>query len=798
VTAMLDRIAALSPEKRRLLVQRLDPLALVQEPIWFLHRFASGVPAYNIPLALAVSGPLDYRALQRTFLTIASRHEILRTTFPSIDGQPAQLVEPRAEVALPIVDLEEVEGCRLDSLRQRLIDRESRRVFDIERGPLWRCLILRRSTEEHALVLTVHHLIFDGWSRGVLLGEFTTCYRAYVNGDAPVLPPLPMQYRDFTRWQRARFEAAELDEQFDYWETQLRAPLPVLDLPSDHPRPPQFSYRGADIMFALPTALTQQLGALARQEGVSLFMVLLAGWTLFLGRYTHQHDIIVGTATSGRTRRDCEHLIGCFINALPMRVSTAGDPTVKELLARVRQVALGAYAHQDIPFERLVAELQPERRLDRSPVFTTSLMLLNTPPATVGEGAATGVSLRVQEMTVNDGTARFDLALALMETPDGLLGPMRYATDLFEVPTIQRMLGHLTQLFAGLVERADRHISELPTLTPPEHRQLAIWNGHARSWTWRSIVDLLEEQAARMPEALAILNWAPDAPDAPDARAVDDDTVWTYRVLHDRANRLARWLCRQGVGTDAVVGLCLARSGHLITAVLAVLKAGGAWVPLDPAAPPARLAFQLADAGVSLVLTDRAHADAVPPGAYTRHVIDAPEGPEAGPEAGSADELPGLPRTAVHPENLAYIIYTSGSTGQPKGVMVTHGGLLNYVSWACDAYPLAEGRGTLFHSSLAFDLTVTSVLAPLAAGGTIEIVTEEGEGPERLAQAVQRTTDFGFLKVTPSHLHALEAALQPADWHGRARALVVGGEALDATLLDRLLARSPDMIVFNE
>ena len=773
MSALLERIAALSPEKRRLLVQRLDPLSLVQEPIWFLHRFASGVPAYNIPLPLAVSGPLDCGILERTMRTIATRHEILRTTFPAIDGQPVQLVAPEAAVALPIVDLGAVASDRVDSMQQRLLDLESRRLFDVEQGPLWRCLLLRRSRDEHVLMLTIHHLIFDGWSRGVLLGELAMCYDAYANGRAPSLPPLPLQYRQFARWHRARLDDDTFDAQIAYWSERLGGELPVLELPTDRPRPPQFTYRGADIMFSLSPDVTQQLRTLVRDAGLTLFMLLLAAWTLLLQRYSGQDDIVVGTATSGRTRRECENLIGCFINALPLRVSTAGNPTVSELLARVREVALGAYAHQDVPFERVLGELQPERRLDRSPIFTTSLMLLNTPPISVGGGV--GVPLRVQEIAVADRAARFDLALALMDTPNGLSGPLRYATDLFDATTIRRLLDHLTQLLVGMVTQPDQRISELQILTPVERQQIDDWNATTRTWAPRLVFDLLEEQAARVPDAVAV---------------IDREGSCDYRTLHERANRLARWLRQQGVDTGARVGLCMGRSRHAITALLAVLKAGAAYVPLDPAAPSVRLAFQLADAGVAVLLTDVDNADAVPSGSYTVHVLaDGSDVWES--------ESPEPPTVAVACDDLAYIIYTSGSTGQPKGVMVTHGGLLNYLCWARETYPLADGHGTLFHSSLAFDLTVTSVLGPLVAGAAIRIVSGR-DGIDELAQAFRSSEDLGFVKATPSHLHALDTALAKNELAGRTRALVVGGEALDAAIVDRWLARAPSTTIFNE
>ena len=723
MSTLLDRIATLSSDKRRLLVQRLDPLSLIQERLWFLHQFAPDLPAYNLPMPLALSGPLDPKSVERSMRALVARHEILRTTFPSIDGQPVQHVGGSGPVPLPVVDLEALPPARRDRVQQRLLDAEARRTFDVERGPLWRGLLVRQGADRHVMMFTSHHLVFDGWSRGVLLWELAACYDAFAGGRQPALPPLPVQYRQFARWQRARLQGDDVTAQLDYWRERLTAPLPVLDLPTDRPRPPQISYRGADATCALPAELTARLRAAGREDGVTLFMMLLTGWALLLQRYSGQKDVVIGTATSGRARREFEGLIGCFVNTLALRVSLAGDPTVRQLLARVREVALGAYTHQDVPFEKLVDELQPERRMDRTPIFQTWVMLQNTPGSAAGSS-----SLEVQELMVADKTARFELALGVMETPAGLVGPLRYATDLFDHQTVVRMIGHLGELLRGLVERPDVRISELPLLTTVERQQiLEVWNDTAHPLEGlggASLVEGLEAQSARTPDAVAL---------------TFRDASVTYGELHARANQLARALRQRGVGSDTRVAICMERSPNLIVGLLAILKAGGAYVPLDPSYPQARLAMVLEDARPRVLLTEQRLLAGVPvPEGMSTLCLDTEwpavsgEGPEPLPQPSAL-------------ENLAYVIFTSGSTGRPKGVMVPQGAVRSFFAAMDRRLGLPEGGVWLAVTSVSFDISVLELLWTLSRGFRVLLQSSSDVAAVAPGATPARPVEFSLL-----------------------------------------------------
>ena len=719
-STLLDRIATLSAEKRRLLVQRLDPLSFIQERLWFLHQFAPDLPVYNVPMPLELIGTLDLAAVRRATAAIAARHETLRTTFPSIDGQPVQHVAASTRVFMPMVDLSAIPSHRVGRLQRRLLDAEVRRVFDVERGPLWRSMLVRTASDRHVLMLTWHHIIFDGWSRGVLMGELAACYDAYVGGREPALPALPLQYRQFARWQRTRVQGDDLESQLTYWRTQLAAPLPVLELPTDRPRPPQLRYRGADETFALTPEESARLRALGREDGVTLFMTLVAAWDIVLQRYTAQQDLIVGTASSGRPRRELEGLIGCFVNTLALRVSTAGNPTVRELLARVREVALGAYAHQDVPFEKLVDELQPERRMDRSPIFQTWVMLQNTPGA-AGDGNGEA-RLLVQELMVADKTARFDLALGLMDTPAGLCGPLRYATDLFDRTTILRLIGHYAQVLRGVTARPDARLSELTLLTDAERTQIHdTWNGTQRAWDAAgTLVSALDAQAARTPEAVAL---------------TFKSASFTYRELHARANQLARHLRTLGVGPDTFVGVCVERSPSLLVALLGVLKAGGAYIPLDPGYPRARLAQVLSDAKPRVLLTQQWLVAHLPEHDAATLCVDTEW---TAVERQARDPLPAL----ALPQHLAYAIYTSGSTGRPKGVMISHAAVRNFFVGMVDMLDAPEDGAWLAVTSPAFDISVLELIFPLTRG--LRIVLQSAEAMAPAGKAVRRT-EFSLL-----------------------------------------------------
>jgi natural product biosynthesis luciferase-like monooxygenase protein/non-ribosomal peptide synthase protein (TIGR01720 family) len=571
------------------------------------------------------------------------------------------------------------------------------------------------------MMFTSHHLVFDGWSRGVLLWELAACYAACVQGHEPALPALPVQYRQFARWQRARLKAQELEAQLAYWREQLKAPLPLLELPSDRPRPPRISYRGDEVTFVLPEELAARLRALGRGQGVTLFMLLVAGWALLMARYAGQSDVIVGTATSGRARREFEGLIGCFVNTLALRVSLAGDPRVPELLERVRECALGAYTHQDVPFEKLVDELQPERRLDRTPVFQTWVMLQNTPSGSAGPSA-----VEVHELPVADKTARFELALGVMETPAGVVGPLRYSSDLFDRASVARLAGHLVELLRGFVERPEARVSELPLLTAAERRQvLEDWN--ATAWAAAdahggTLAEWLEAQAARTPDAPAL---------------TCRDERLSYRELHARANQVARRLRGLGVGPDTPVAVCLERSPHLVIALLGVWKAGGAYVPLDPAYPQARLALVLEDAQPAVLLTEERLLARVPrPEGLHAVCLDA----DAAALALEAREpLPPVGTAA----NLAYVIFTSGSTGRPKGVMVPHSAVRNFVAAMDQRLGVPQDGVWLAVTSVSFDISVLEIFWTLARG--LHVVLQASSDVVALAPEAPRPVEFSLL-----------------------------------------------------
>jgi natural product biosynthesis luciferase-like monooxygenase protein/non-ribosomal peptide synthase protein (TIGR01720 family) len=589
--------------------------------------------------------------------------------------------------------------------------------------------------------------VFDGWSRGVLLWELASCYEAFSHGRQPSLPPLPVQYRQFARWQRARLQGPDLDAQLAYWREHLKGPLPVLDLPTDRPRPPQITYRGADADFSLPEGLTEKLRAAGRDQGVTLFMMLVTGWALLLQRYTGQQDVVIGTATSGRARREFEPLIGCFVNTLALRVSLAGNPTVRELLARVREVALGAYTHQDVPFEKLVDELQPERRLDRTPIFQTWVMLQNTPPASAG-GAS---SLTVREIGVADKTARFELALGVMETPGGgVLGPLRYNTDLFDHQTAVRMLDHLTELLRGMVEQPDARISELPMLTTRERRQiLGTWNATAHRLDGNpggNLVEWLDSQAVRTPDAIALTY---------------RDSSISYRELHARANQLARHLREMGVGPDTLVAICMERSPNLIVGLLGILKAGGAYVPLDPSYPQARLAMVLEDAQPRILLTEhrlltriRSQVPAIC--LDTEWAAIARQSDADLPQPGSAS-------------NLAYVIFTSGSTGRPKGVMVPHGAVRNFFAGMDRQLGVPSDGVWLAVTSVSFDISVLELLWTLSRG--LRVVLQSSSDVVAVSAAPARPIGFSLLYF---------ASDADASGNGKYRLLLEGAKFADA------------------
>jgi hypothetical protein len=561
-------------------------LSFAQERLWFLEQSEPGLAVYNLCRAIRIGGALDVRSLERSFDAIMRRHEALRTEFLAIDGCPVQVAAPAETYSLTPVDLRPLGEAAGQSEMTRLIREQARQPFDLDRGRLLKIQLLRQGDDEHVLVVSTHHIVSDAWSMGILFREMWSLYGGFVSEGAISLPALPIKYRDYATWQREHFRGDVLESALAYWKRQL-ANLPVLDLPTDHSRPQRQSFRGGRQRIELPASLTIALKELSRREGATLFMTLLAAFHLLLHRYSGQEDIAVGSPVSNRDRSEIEGLIGFFVNTLVLRVDLTGAPSFKEFLARVREVCLDAYAHQEIPFEKLVEELNPRRELNRNPLFQAMFVLQNTP-----SHSSKPAGLALTPIEIDNQTAQFELSLYLRERAGRLIGFFEYATDLFESATIERMAGHFQILLAGIVASPEQSISTLPLLTQAERRQLLVeWNATAADCPRDACIhELFEAQVARTPNGLAL--------------ECEGERL-TYRQLNRRANRLARYLKELGVGPEILVGVLVKRSLEMVASLLAVLKAGGAYVPLDPAYPKERLAFMLEDAKVGIVLSQK-------------------------------------------------------------------------------------------------------------------------------------------------------------------------------------------------
>jgi amino acid adenylation domain-containing protein len=728
---------------------RNAPLSFAQQRLWYLDLLGPGNSAYCFSYAIRLGGQLDVEALERSSSEIVRRHEALRTTFELVGNQPVQLVAAAQPVPLPVVDLQAVPEAEREAEALRLANEEARRPFDLARGPLFRARLLRLGTEDHLLVLALHHSVCDSHSLGILLEELGQLYRAFSAGQPSPLAEPAIQYGDYAHWQRAWSRRETLETQLGYWRQQLAGVPVVLALPTDRPRPLVLTPRGARVAMSLPRELTAELKALSQREGVTLFMTLLAAWQTLLARYTGREDIVVGSPVANRTRVETEGLIGSFANILVLRADASGDPSFRDFLARVRETVSGAQAHGDLPFERLVEELQPKRTLSHTPLFQVMLTLEDGPlplPALPG--------LQSSRVALTTETVRFDLSLSMTEESGGLAGWLEYSTDLFEAETIARMAGHLQTLLEGIVANPDERLSALPLLTEAERRQLLVeWNDTRVEYpAQQSIHALVEAQAARTPHAVAI--------------EFGGERI-SYEELNARANQLARYLRGQGVGPEVLVGVFTDRSVEMVVGLLAILKAGGAYVPLDPSYPQRRLKFILEDARPAVVLTQRPLLDRLPETAARLFCLDS----EWEFAARHAD---GDLRKVTTCENLAYVIYTSGSTGAPKGVAIEHRNAITLIYWARDTFSREELAGVLASTSICFDLSVFELFVPLSWGGSVILA----ENALQLASlpAARRVT---LVNSVPSVVNELMGS---GGLPANVRAVNLAGEVLRSSL----------------
>jgi amino acid adenylation domain-containing protein/FkbH-like protein len=669
------------------------PLSFAQQRLWFLDQLEPGNALYNIPQMVRMRGKLDVHSLHRSLNKIVERHESLRTTFGLRNGEPVQVISPGLNLPLPTVELFDSEIAASEARIQRLATEEARRPFDLAAGPLVRAQLLRLGAEDHVLLLTMHHIISDRWSMGVMSEELAAHYRAFVGGKHSPLPELAVQYADFAAWQRQWLQGAVLGAHIQYWKEHLAGAPPVLELPTDHARPPEMSLRGATQSLILPRALVEKLTALSQTEGVTLFMTLLAAFQTLLARYSGQEDIVVGSPIANRNFAEIEPLIGFFVNTLALRGDLSGDPSFHELVARLKEVCLQAYAHQDTPFEKLVEELQPERSLSHSPIFQVMFALQNAPMQ-----ALQLPGLKLDRSPVYTGTSMFDMSWFAVEVPEGLMVRAEYSTDLFEHATITRALGHFRELLEAAAAGPNQRISRLAMLGKVErHQVLAEFNSTEADFPRLCIHNLLERSAERVPDATAL---------------ICGNERTSYRELNERANQIAHYLMGLGAGPEVLVGVHMERTPDLVPAIFGVLKSGAAYVPLDPSYPRERLAAILEDSGASIVLTQQSLAGQLESQSATFVCADSDW-------STIAKESRANPATQVRPDNLAYVLFTSGSTGRPKGVALEHHNNVTFVQWAQTVFTPAELAGVLFCTSIGFDMSTFEIFITAAAGGKI-------------------------------------------------------------------------------
>ncbi|MCV3216667.1 amino acid adenylation domain-containing protein [Plectonema radiosum NIES-515] len=704
------------------------PLSFSQQRLWFINQLYHGSSFYHVSSALHLTGLLNLQALQQSLDEIIRRHEAWRTIFVTGDEQPIQIVLPPFNWELPIIHIEHLSRKNWEEEVKKIAIKEAQKPFILAELPLFRATLLCLNEVEHILLLTIHHIITDGWSMGVFAQELATLYGAFCVGKLSPIPEIPIQYADFSIWQRDRLQGERLNKQLNYWKQQLAGKLPILQLPIDYPRPTVATFKGAKQYFTLSLELTAALNQLSQQEGCTLFMTLLAAFNTLLYRYTAQEDILVGSSIANRNRAELEGLLGLFVNNLVLRNNLSGNPSFREILNRVRDVTLNAYAHQDLPFEKLVEELQPERDLSRNPLFQVMFILQNAPTPVED---FSGLSLR--NLEIDHGTSEFDITVSISELEQELTGFWEYNTDVFDAITIQRFIDNFQILLESIVVNPHQNISKLPLLTTKEREQLLIdWNNTQADYPDNaSLHELFEQQVERSPDALALISQSEQV---------------TYQQLNQKVNQLTHYLTNLGVTTETIVAICLERSVEMIVAILAILKAGGAYLPLDPNYPVERLQFMLADSQASLMISHTSLIHSL--GEVSAMALDTEWDT-------IQQESQENPVSTSGENNLAYVIYTSGSTGTPKGVLGTHRGTVNGLHWLWKTHPFATGEICCQKTAISFVDSVWEIFAPLLQGIPTVIIPDAIAKDPQLFLATLANYQISRLVLVPSLLRLL-------------------------------------------
>jgi len=768
------------------------PLSFAQQRLWVLDQIEPGQSAYNIPVAVRLLGPLQLAPFERALNEIIRRHEVLRTTFKKVDGQPVQVIGAFAATALPVWKLSAFAAEQREAEAKRLIDAEAQRPFDLMKGPVWRANLFKLGATEHIFLFNVHHVAADAWSLEIFFRELAALYKAFCNGQLSPLPELPIQYADFAAWSREAGQSETLESQLSYWRRQLAGAPPMLELPTDRPRPAAQTFSGAVETLQLAPALSGALKQLSREQKCTPFMALLAAFKTLLQRYTGQDDVVVGSPIANRTRAEIEDLIGFFVNTLVLRTNLGGNPSFHELLGRVNEVALDAYAHQDVPFEKLVEALQPPRDLSASPFFQVMFIYQNVP---LQDSALPDLS--VQPLPIHSRTAKFDLTLALVELPEGLRCFFEYNIDLFDAATIKRMAGHFECLLQSIVANPAQRLSALQLLPESERRQMLVdWNATQKEYPpEKCFHHLFEAQVERAPEAVAVVvrQNATRLSSSKPHDGVFENQQLTYRELNRRANQLAHHLSRNfGIGPDALVGICMERSLEMVVGLLGILKAGAAYVPLDPAYPPERLALVLEDAKVPVLLTQSSTLLTLRSiilnfkfSIENLKLLCLDTEWETIAPASDAN-----PSREISPENLAYAIYTSGSTGKPKGVAIPHRALANFLNAMRTSPGLTENDILFAVTTLSFDIAGLEIYLPLTVGGRVVIAGREIAADGRRLPGALENSGATVMQATP----ATWRMLIENGWQGRrGLKILCGGEAMSRELADQLLDRGAEL-----
>ena len=786
MTSSMIGLAGLTQEEKRAKLAELlrdkanqaptsVPLSPGQKALWLLQQLTPDSAAYNLMFAARIQGGINLEALHHSFQALVDRHPSLRSRFHTENGVPRRITDLKQSIRFEVEDAEGWDDARLEL---RLCE-DADRPFDLERGPLLRVKVFTQSGREDVLLLSAHHIAVDFWSLDLLLDELRLEYESQVEGRSRTLPAATATFDDYVRWQTEWISSPEGEAQWEYWRNQLTAELPRLDLPTDRPHPPVQTYAGAAYEFRIDEKLAGDLRELAKTERTTLYTIFLSAFQVLLSKYAGQDEVRVGSPMAGRTRSEFESVVGYFVNPVVLRATLAGNPTFSKFLGRMRQTVHDAITHQDYPFPLLVERLSPTRDSSRSPLFQASFVWdkpRRGKPSSNGTGGNSG-DLSLEPIAVGQRGAPFDLMLTVFEFPESLSASLQYNSDLFNRSTIERMAGHFLVLLDGIAGDPGRRISELDLLTETEQSLILYeWNNTDQGYSSDLCVhQLIEEVAAKNPDSSAI-------------RSGNEEV--SYSELNKRANQLALHLQKLGVGPEVLVGVCVERSPEMVVALLAVLKAGAAYVPLDPEFPEERLRFMLEDTQAAVIVTEGKLLGRLPETSARIICLDKQQKILSG-------ELNQNPESGVNPNNLAYVIYTSGSTGTPKGVMIEHRSLQNYLSWCTNEYRVSEGTGAIVHSPIGFDLAVTSIFSPLLAGRCLDLLPETKDAGA-LGKALSVGGGYSFVKATPAHLSLLAKTVPPGEAEGRTNALVVGGEALYYEDLAFWLDYAPGTRIINE